>query len=107
MTRQIEVRNWFGRWMWQRGWSGFTLPLPFGRAVVFYWTNDLGPVDPTVRAHEFVHVEQIRHLGSFMFVARYLWLLMRHGYRKHPMEIAAYAFEEYVRRSITHTRTDA
>jgi hypothetical protein len=33
--------------------------------------------------------------------------LLRHGYRKHPMEVAAYAFEEHVRRSITNARTDA
>jgi hypothetical protein len=102
MTRQIEVSNWFGRFMRRRGWSGFTLPLPRRSAVVFYWLLPGETVDAGFRAHEFVHVEQIRHFGALGFAARYLWLLMRHGYKRHPMELAAYAFEAHVRGRITN-----
>ena len=93
--------------MSRRGWAGFTLPLPLRNAAVFYWLDGDDEVDPCVKAHEFVHVEQIRHFGALGFALRYLWLLMRHGYKRHPMEIAAYAFETHVRRSITNTRADA
>jgi hypothetical protein len=40
-------------------------------------------------AHEEVHLAQIERYGALGFTARYLWLLMRHGYEAHPMEIEA------------------
>ena len=46
--------------------------------------------DPTpgLLAHELVHVRQAECFGAFM-APLYLWLLARHGYRNHPMEMAA------------------
>lgn len=43
---------------------------------------------PDLLAHELVHVRQAERLGVFMAPA-YLALLAVHGYRQHPMEIAA------------------
>ena len=39
-------------------------------------------------AHELVHVRQAERFGAFM-APLYLALLARHGYRHHPMEMAA------------------
>ena len=43
---------------------------------------------PTLWAHELVHVRQAEIFGAFM-APLYLWLLARHGYHSHPMEMAA------------------
>lgn len=40
-------------------------------------------------AHEIVHVDQIKEYGLFLFWIRYLYLLAKHGYTNHPMEIEA------------------
>jgi hypothetical protein len=40
-------------------------------------------------AHELVHVEQLRRMGILRFWWTYLILLLRHGYREHPMELDA------------------
>ena len=37
--------------------------------------------------HEAMHWKQYQELGALRFYARYLWLLVRHGYKRHPMEI--------------------
>ena len=36
-----------------------------------------------------IGLEQIERYGPWGFTARYLWLLIRHGYEAHPMEIEA------------------
>jgi hypothetical protein len=48
-------------------------------------------VDLTRRllAHELVHVEQMRRLGLLRYWFTYLVLLVRCGYREHPMELDA------------------
>lgn len=40
-------------------------------------------------AHELVHVEQLRRMGLLRFWWTYLVLLIRCGYREHPMEFDA------------------
>lgn len=64
------------------GYRGIT--MPWGRAYYWPWP----PPDGLI-AHEQVHLDQLRRLGPARFVARYLWLLARHGYERHPMEIEA------------------
>lgn len=39
--------------------------------------------------HEFTHWSQYLERGLVRFYAEYLWLLIRHGYRRHPMEMEA------------------
>jgi hypothetical protein len=69
-------------WLRATGFSAITMPW----RVAYYrdWPPDRGLV-----AHEEVHLEQIERYGALGFTARYLWLLMRHGYEAHPMEIEA------------------
>lgn len=49
------------------------------------------PAQPPVRllAHELVHTRQAERLGPLL-APLYLGLLARHGYRRHPLELAAY-----------------
>lgn len=44
-------------------------------------------------AHELTHVDQIKRFGLLRYWVRYLRLLVRHGYRNHPMEIEAWGLE--------------
>ena len=64
------------------GYRGIT--MPWRRAYYWPWP----PADGLV-AHEQVHLDQLARLGPVRFVALYLWLLARHGYEAHPMEIEA------------------
>jgi hypothetical protein len=50
-----------------------------------------GTKDPTVVAHELVHVAQQDRLGKEQFVRQILTELMTVGYEKSPLEIEAYA----------------
>jgi hypothetical protein len=43
-------------------------------------------------AHEYAHVRQWRDYGVLRFLWRYLRDLVRFGYAKHPLEIAAHQF---------------
>ena len=42
--------------------------------------------EPGLLQHELVHWRQAQEMGVAKFYAKYLWLLIRHGYQRHPME---------------------
>lgn len=71
---------WFlrkaGRW-------GITLP-PRGIYMLPEHEHDYELI-----RHEMVHWQQAERLGAFRFYTIYLWLLVRHGYENHPMEVEA------------------
>ena len=48
---------------------------------------------PALLAHEMGHVHQWREMGMWRFVGRYLLGLVTHGYRRHPMEREAMAYQ--------------
>jgi hypothetical protein len=62
-----------------RGFAG----AAFGHVIV-----SVDEPSPSMWAHELVHVRQAEVFGPLM-APLYLWLLARHGYRDHPMEMAA------------------
>lgn len=70
-------------WLRAAGVAGIT--MPWGRAYLIPARLH----DQALRAHEAIHLEQLDRLGPVRFVVRYLWLLARHGYERHPMEIEA------------------
>ena len=74
-------------WLKLTGYAGITLP-PFGVYILSERLND----EALIR-HEQVHWQQAQRMGTLKFYAVYLWLLMRHGYTDHPMEIEARAAE--------------
>ena len=45
--------------------------------------------DAQLARHEQTHWRQYERMGAVRFYVTYLWLLMRHGYWNHPMEIEA------------------
>ena len=69
------------------GYDGITLP-PFG---VFIRAECLA--DDRLCRHEAAHWAQYQRMGAVRFYLAYLWLLARHGYQHHPMEIEARAAE--------------
>ena len=71
---------------WQ-GYRAITLP-PFGIYAVPGSEND-----ECLARHENVHWQQYQRMGAVRFYVTYLWLLMRHGYINHPMEIEARSAE--------------
>lgn len=46
--------------------------------------------DEKLRAHELVHIEQIKRDGQIVFSAKYLWWLARYGYWNNPYEVEAH-----------------
>lgn len=48
-------------------------------------------VTPTVAlvGHELAHIDQLEKMGLLRYWLTYLWLLAKHGYARHPMEIDA------------------
>jgi hypothetical protein len=52
------------------------------------------PLSQRLLAHELAHVLQWRALGIWGFISRYARYLLRHGYEKNPLEIAARAAEQ-------------
>lgn len=43
--------------------------------------------------HEFIHCYQVKEKGILKFYVSYIWTILKTGYKKHPMEIDAYARE--------------
>ena len=43
-------------------------------------------------AHEWRHTQQMRDLGYLHFLARYLYEVVRYGYRRSPLEVDAREF---------------
>ena len=77
--------RWFLRTF---GYHGITLP-PWG---VFILVERMG--DERLVRHETAHWLQYKRMGALRFYAAYLWGLLRHGYRNHPMEIEARKAEQ-------------
>lgn len=92
MTEKV-VTNAFGRWMWRRGWAGFTAPLPFV-TLILYWCLPGYVPHPRTIAHERRHAKQIEQYGWFGFAIRYLGQIMKYGYRMAPFEVSAREAED-------------
>lgn len=78
--RAPHVIRW---WLKLTGYRGITLP-PLGIYILAERINEA----PLVR-HEQAHWQQAQRMGALGFYTAYLWGLVRHGYRNHPMEIEA------------------
>ncbi len=67
-----------------RGWASF-----WGAIYV----RDGWEHERRLIAHEVKHLEQIQRDGIVAFSVKYLWWLIRYGYRDNPYEIEARAAE--------------
>jgi hypothetical protein len=70
-------------WLRLTGYAGIALP-PVG---IYILAEHLYS-DRLIR-HEQAHWAQWQRMGTIRFYTAYLWGLLRHGYRNHPMEIEA------------------
>lgn len=73
---ELEIGGKFGKFAWNSGWGGTTIPFPFVTLMMF-WTVQPQPdgnPDPLIRVHEWTHVKQ-NEANRFWFVSwvRYLW----------------------------------
>jgi hypothetical protein len=80
-----HVIRWFLRTF---GYGGITLP-PVGIFILSEYIHS----DRLTR-HEQAHWAQWQRMGTLGFYVTYLWGLLRHGYRNHPLEIEARAAEK-------------
>lgn len=81
---EITCDNWFGRWMYSRGWGGFS----FG-SFRYYWTTTSAE-DPFVTIHE-KHHTFMYYNEPVHYIIRYL-LNMRKGYTCNAIENECYDF---------------
>jgi hypothetical protein len=70
------------------GSDGGTLP-PFG-----IYIRERCLADDRLCRHERAHWAQWQRMGTVKFFVVYLWLLARHGYDEHPMELEARQAEQ-------------
>ena len=55
------------------------------------------PLSSQTIRHENIHEAQAKECGGWvLFYVRYLWLWLKYGYKKHPMEREAYENEMYL-----------
>lgn len=111
-TLRLERISWYGRLPWfvapLRRISGITLPHALRPGKTAIYLRHWAPSDPDWVAlviHEAYHALQIQDAESVCtklaprwsiwhpFVIAYLSSWTKHGYRHHPLEIPAYAFE--------------
>ena len=76
--------RWFLRTF---GYGGITLP-PFG---VYILAEHLA--NQRLIRHEQAHWRQWQRMGTVRFYSTYIWQVLRHGYRNHPLELEARAAE--------------
>jgi len=78
----LAIGNWFQRWLIGK-WNG-KVYYPF---MLFAKAKE--DVSDRLFRHELQHVYQVWRMGWLMFYVRYLWLVIRHGYKNHPFEVEA------------------
>jgi hypothetical protein len=69
--------------------GGSAITVPWGAVYIRREWFD----DAATRYHESIHLDQIRRDGPVVFSIKYLWWLLRWGYRNNPYELEAYALE--------------
>lgn len=63
-----------------RGWTSFW-------STIYIWPGYEG--NERLLRHEARHLEQIERDGRLLFAVRYLWWVIRYGYRSNPYEVDA------------------
>ena len=83
----MKLRVFYGSHLVRKGYSAWVLfPFMFFREAREDVTDELF-------RHEMQHVYQVLRYGWWVFYAKYLWYLWKHGYAAHPYEIEAKAAE--------------
>lgn len=62
----------------------------YGTVLFYPLIVYLGKPTDKLRAHEMIHVKQIKRLGYFKFLISWIVLTIQYGYRRNPLEKEAY-----------------
>lgn len=81
----VKLRIKYGVTKWIMGKYRGKVRYPF---VLFKQAQK--DVTDTLFRHEMQHVYQIRRMGWWTFYGKYIYLLIRHGYQRHPFELEAW-----------------
>jgi hypothetical protein len=76
----FRYNHWFLRRVWR-----FARGMTLGHTVLFKYPQS--EISYQTHVHELFHIRQVEANGFLKFYSRYFWLLARHGYRKHPLEL--------------------
>ena len=91
MTRKDAVFRPAG-WFWLavlHGLGAVAIAMPIGRA--YFLPSDAN--DRGTMLHELQHLRQIKRDGRLRFSVKYIYWLLKYGYRANPYEVEAYARE--------------
>lgn len=84
MNANLLKARGFNKWFLE--FFGFgAMALPGRRIVMLEWLI----FDDELLRHELAHVEQYDRYGNTGFLVRYFAMMLRYGYKNHPMEIEA------------------
>ncbi|MFT3902603.1 MAG: DUF4157 domain-containing protein [Niabella sp.] len=89
----IKENAWVAR-MAAKKLRSHRMAIVFGRTIYLHGVSRgefLG--NTSWLRHELKHVEQYQRYGFFMFLAKYLWQSLRHGYYRCGLECEARAAE--------------
>ena len=67
---------------------GSAMVHPWKKKIIWYYKNGYTPTTQ-MRLHEEQHIKQIEKEGSWKFVFKYLFYLLKYGYINNPYEIEA------------------
>ena len=88
--KQMQIKEasgfilWFMQWCRFGGWTSLWDTI-YIQPQFMYMVN----CDNSLIKHEQTHIAQMKRYGKFMFMVRYCWLFLIHGYTNHPLEIEA------------------
>lgn len=66
---------------------------PWKKIIIWYYKENYQP-SIQMQKHEEHHLQQIERDGSWKFVFKYLFYLLKYGYYNNPYEVEARAAEE-------------
>jgi hypothetical protein len=81
---EVHCNNWFAKYMWEKGWGGFSLG-----SFRYYWT-ERASLDPYITVHEKYHT-MLFYQEPIRYLLRYI-LNMTKGYTCNAIEQACYKY---------------
>lgn len=85
MNHKIAGKYNIVRVLFLMGYVAFT--CPFNKKV--YYKNKEILNNKLIKAHEEVHLKQIDENGKIKFSLKYIYYLLRYGYKNNPYEVEA------------------
>lgn len=96
---EIRVKNWVALLFRAKHLVAITLPFFGGVVFVVYFLGPDEEIQPQVRVHEFIHVEQARRPGPF-YIEYFKSVIEGHGYMGSKLEKEAYRAQQDAQKSV-------